>query len=1171
MTDSDEPKRERKRFFKDELESSQDNIAPKTDELDNSNSFLFNSDIKITEGDQNVTFTEEDLKTEFIAQIKGLIPDIQQETCNDLYEKFHTFEKPISSAVDYYFDHFNSPVKVNVNVNDVIDLSDDPTEHESSSKLQDTIMNSDPPQPTNPHHTMTLQSIFTQTKSNRREDRDYGERSNKKLKSSVKWKRFLGSIPVTAMATRPTIRPLKYGSELKLNNSISKNISPSKIYRSNGKKRPSMANFVRITDIQLGREIGRLPEDVAQILFPLLDDPGVYFEVTLVYCGNKRLSVGDSFILQLDCYLTSAMFETKLMSSQQNDSTQKNKLWEGSTKAIVETDEEIQNKFKRTGLISLFNKLRIKEVKDESQALESINNKDDDIIDIDDEQSFERIMSEDSPNGEDDVNHDETMNLNQLQNFYSIAQSSEVLKNLPETEPSKDIMKLDLRKYQKQGLTWLLRREREYSKAVQSQENSEQDSSMMNPLWKQFIWPKDMSWSAQKLSQETIFKGKDIFFYANLHTGEFSLQKPVLTTMMKGGILSDEMGLGKTISILSLILTVPYDTSTVGKQLIEDDEIERFERFSQFSKRPYASKTTLIVVPMSLLNQWHSEFDKSCNSKSMRAEVYYGGNVSNLKMLLTKTKNPPTVLITTYGIVQNEWTKIQKHIGSTIDLDSTTGLFSIDFYRIVIDEGHVIRNRHTSTSKAVLELSGKCKWVLTGTPIINRLDDIYSLVKFLRLEPWSQIGFWKQFVSNPFESKNFKQAFDVVNSILEPVFLRRTKQMKGIDGKPLVELPPKEIIIERLKFNKSQDAVYKQLLDRAEDSVKQGLARGDLLKKYSTILVNILRLRQVCCDIRLIGSLDENDEDLSKSNMLLNDVTEISSMIQHGESTRKQNGFEKDELNKIIEDIKDKHDLTKPGLCLECSICTTEPIELNNVLFTECGHSFCKGCLVEYIDYQNSKLLELKCPLCRHEIADNRLLALEREKEGVFDVVHIDNNPRCAKIVALTDQLQRLQDSSPGEQIVVFSQFSTYLDILEKELGEIFPTNSTKIYKFDGRLNLKDRSTVLANFQIKDPSKQKILLLSLKAGGVGLNLTCASYAFMMDPWWSPSMEDQAIDRIHRIGQSNNVKVVRFIIENSIEEKMLRIQERKRTIGEAMDADEDERRKRRIEEIKMLFE
>lgn len=86
-----------------------------------------------------------------------------------------------------------------------------------------------------------------------------------------------------------------------------------------------------------------------------------------------------------------------------------------------------------------------------------------------------------------------------------------------------------------------------------------------------------------------------------------------------------------------------------------------------------------------------------------------------------------------------------------------------------------------------------------------------------------------------------------------------------------------------------------------------------------------------------------------------------------------------------------------------------------------------------------------------------------------------------------------------------------------------------------------------------------------------MNLTSASRAFMMDPWWSPSVEDQAIDRIHRIGQNESVKVIRFIIENSIETKMLKIQERKKQIGEAVGAEEEERRKRRIEEIQILFE
>ena len=89
----------------------------------------------------------------------------------------------------------------------------------------------------------------------------------------------------------------------------------------------------------------------------------------------------------------------------------------------------------------------------------------------------------------------------------------------------------------------------------------------------------------------------------------------------------------------------------------------------------------------------------------------------------------------------------------------------------------------------------------------------------------------------------------------------------------------------------------------------------------------------------------------------------------------------------------------------------------------------------------------------------------------------------------------------------------------------------------------KQRATVLTEFAAV--KKGCVLLLSLRAGGVGLNLTCAQRVFMMDPWWSFAVEAQAIDRVHRMGQENEVKIVRFVVEGSIEEKMLRIQDRKK--------------------------
>ncbi|GAV51823.1 hypothetical protein ZYGR_0AF02940 [Zygosaccharomyces rouxii] len=1175
---------ERERYFKDEFDSSQE--KERHEFKLNGGSFLFGpnkeepvepatpmdlseSGLHMSAGSDNQSqndLQDESLHEElepacdqqqmpdYVSQIRQIIPGMNLEVARRLVNKYRDEGDVVSKAISEYFEE--GPIEENTKSGD----SGSPME--SGSRIGSSNDSN--------------RNFRGLSMAREKRRKDVAPRRVKRLKSGIEWRKFIGSLQVNAMATRPTLRPLKYGSELEILKS-SGGVPTSKLYNANGRKKVSMASFVKIFDTQQNREIGRLPEDVAQIVYPLIDTDDVIFEATMVFCENKRLSIGDSFVLQLDCFLTSYIFD----EDKNKELTPSQSARWGSTTSMVETEEELQNRSKKVGLLSLFDRLRLKTVDDKTDAMSNstTSNQEDgvEVIDLDDENDQDERLGNIVAREEDEARRfssqeEGVMNLNQLKVFYKATQSSDSLKALPETEPPINTINLTLRKYQRQGLTWMLRREHEFEKAADSQGFQNVDGNMMNPLWKCFKWPKDMSWTAQRTETHTETDlGK--YFYANLHTGEFCLEKPILKTVMKGGILSDEMGLGKTISALSLIFTSPYDSSSLDKHLFmngnEDENLS--PPSSQSSKKPYAAKTTLVIVPTSLLSQWHSEFTKFNNSPDLYCEIYYGGNVSSLKTLLTRTKNPPTVVLTTYGIVQNEWTRILKMDRRDAEMDSTTGLFSIKFYRIILDEGHVIRNRTTSTSKAVMEISSNCRWVMTGTPIINRLDDLYSIVKFLKLEPWAQISYWKMFVSDPFERKDYRQAFDVVNAILEPVFLRRTKQMQDADGRPLVELPPKKVVVEKLTFNETQNSIYKHYLEEAETSVKKGLARGDLLKKYSTILVHILRLRQICCDVRLLGAQDENDEDLSKSNQLLKASVDVNKVYQKVGLNGSSNRLDLGRFDTIKSKIQEKYPTPDSLKTLECSICTADPIELHKVLFTECCHTFCEDCLKEYLEFQKQKELELKCPNCREPVNKNYFFTLVLKDGEAPEVVPLREVAKPAKIEALLKHCSILQETSPGEQIVVFSQFSSFLDILETELANAFLGNGVKVYKFDGRLNLKERAAVLESFSTKDFDNQKVLLMSLKTGGVGLNLTCASNAFMMDPWWSPSMEDQAIDRIHRIGQINQVKVTRFIVENSIEEKMLRIQERKRTIGEAMDADEDERRKRRIDEIQMLFE
>lgn len=1130
---------QRPRFFDDDLESSR--VSVKQD-LENKDSFLFQNDTKplVQQADVVPIESPPSEKTDFVERLKVVVPEMSEAIAQKLCLQFQDTAPGLSGALSYYFD----------NIKELTGSDSDVIVPPNHAQLPSSPAVSTPIGKRNHIQMMADQPNRSATPT---------PKKRKGLSQDYDWKRFIGTLQVPAMATRPTSRPLQYGMLLALKKHEPGSHSGSS--SAQRRKRNTTATLVRVMESNRDRELGRVSEDIAEILYSLLNRSDIVFEAVMIFCNEKRLSIGDTFYIQIDCFLTSKAFERNGTSPRfMSSSNSSSKYNFGQT--IKETDDESRQKQKAIAIVKLFDKLKIKQIDDESSIIKSFRDgkiEEIETISIDDD------IPEEAKNAkevEPMQTQDDPINLNALKQFYKSTQSFKSLVSLPETVPPADAFKLELRPYQKQGLSWLLKRE---ENLISSEDN--EFNRPINPLWKQFKWPTDSSWKALKLSEKIIPNSEDeLFFFANLHSGEFSLKKPLLDNTMRGGILSDEMGLGKTISILALVLSRPRDTSKTYRAESQDGG----DDLKILNHKPYAPKTTLIVVPMSLLNQWCSEFEKANNSDMFSCEVYYGGNVSSIKTLLTRTSNPPTVVVTTYGIVQNEWSKLTQNgadLSKVID-GRSSGLFSIRFFRIVIDEGHIIRNRNNVTSKAVMQLEAKCSWILTGTPIINRLDDLYGLIKFLRLEPWCQIGYWKSFISEPFERRDFASSLDVVNAILEPILLRRTKQMKDADGKMLIELPPKEVVIEKILIRDTQKEVYDMLLNKAEEYVRSSLARGELLKKYSTILVHILRLRQVCCHLDLLGTTDENENDISQLAAESIPMSLDSILRNHRNANKTVDAEHISEVNERFHSRFSDIDSIKS---LECSICTSEFLSADRVIVTECLHSFCEECLREFIDFQKGKNSDIKCPNCREDISETKLYKVHSyENRHDYELVAYNASLKPAKVTALIRHLKLIQDKSAGEQVVVFSQFSRFLDILEKELSQSFPSEIVKIYKFDGRLNLKERTSILNDFQIKDFTKQKILLLSLKAGGVGLNLTCASNAFLMDPWWSPSMEDQAIDRIHRIGQVADVKVTRFIIENSIEEKMLKIQETKRTLGEAIEAGEDERKTKRIEEIKSLF-
>lgn len=173
-------------------------------------------------------------------------------------------------------------------------------------------------------------------------------------------------------------------------------------------------------------------------------------------------------------------------------------------------------------------------------------------------------------------------------------------------------------------------------------------------------------------------------------------------------------------------------------------------------------------------------------------------------------------------------------------------------------------------------------------------------------------------------------------------------------------------------------------------------------------------------------------------------------------------------------------------------------------------------------------------------------------------------NIDSTKIEFLMETLETILEE--GQQAIIFSQFTTYLDIIQ----HFFREKHWKFSRIDGSQSINKRQEQVEQFQ---SGKTPIFLISLKAGGVGLNLTAASYVFIMDPWWNPAVESQAIDRAHRIGQKNTLTVYRPIIKNSVEEKVLKLQEEKKQLfSDLLSTDDDQVFSGRLtmKDFEMLF-
>lgn len=944
--------------------------------------------------------------------------------------------------------------------------------------------------------------------------------------------RYVGAFGVEGWATRSGADLLKHGDVIQIEREKVKH-APAARGRGRGGGPVSnvrgAAAVARRNDVIVrfknpaGAEIGRIEKESSSWISALIDQKLCKFEGTVVY-APERLRTNDTVFLQLKCFMLNTAFFNK--GFQLADDRKVNPYEQ------EETTDEKKLRLRQTALVRLFQEVNIQPTAASAKASEGRKG----LLKAaeKDEQKAKEGKKQDGQNESSPPSNDEEegeeLEQDQLDALYKKAQSFDF--DTPEAEPA-DTFAMILRSYQKQALHWMMAKEKD--------EKSRGEPSM-HPLWEEYSWPaKDVD--DQDLPQ---FDGQDKF-YVNPYSGDLSLDFPEQEQHCLGGILADEMGLGKTIQMLGLIHSHRSDLALQAKQPSKAPSMPRSlpRMNSNASNVLDAPCTTLVIAPMSLLAQWRSESEKASKEGTLKIELYYGAEKSNNLQALCSAGNAsqaPDVVITSYGIVLSEFTSIAAKQG---DKSFHNGIFSLRFFRVILDEGHHIKNRASKTAKACYEISSIHRWVLTGTPIVNRLEDLFSLVRFLGVEPWNNFSFWRTFITVPFEAGDFVRALDVVQTVLEPLVMRRTKDMKTPDGELLVPLPPKQIDIVNVELSKTEREVYDWIFLKAKSTFSNNVEAGTVMKAYTTIFAQILRLRQTCCHPLLVRNRDTlADEEASNAAADaaagLADNMDLDTLLGQFTAALDEAAEENNQAfgAHVLTEIREESEK-------ECPLCFEEP--MNDQLVTGCWHSACKACLLDYIKHERDRDVIPKCFNCREPLNMRDLFEVVRHdgdpdpfsKKPKISLQRLGANTSSAKIVALLSQLRSLRKEHPNMKSVIFSQFTSFLSLIEPVLTRA----NIKFLRLDGTMAQKARAAVLQEFQ--DAKGFTVLLISLRAGGVGLNLTSAGRVFMMDPWWSFAVEAQAIDRVHRMGQEDAVFVKRFVVKGSVEERMLKIQERKK--------------------------
>ena len=549
-----------------------------------------------------------------------------------------------------------------------------------------------------------------------------------------------------------------------------------------------------------------------------------------------------------------------------------------------------------------------------------------------------------------------------------------------------------------------------------------------------------------------------------------------------GGILADDMGLGKTLTMISLIMK--HREIETERRRSGDKEDEWNERLGDLVR----SETTLIVCPASLIGQWEKEVENKVRSSQVRVLVYHGNNRKCSARALARYD----IVVTTYGTVQSE---VKSALGKDSEKDSKTKmeslkaaedfgnkktvseLLNVAWERVILDEAHTIRNPKSLTSQAVCRLKAARRWAVTGTPIQNKELDLYSLLRFLRCYPFDEYQVWKRWIDN-----KSSQSQERMNTLVRTLLLRRTKEQKSnVTGDKIVNLPEKFRLEHKIQLSEDEKKVYDKVFSFSQSAL--------------TSYMNKAREKE---EEKLGGG------GAYTFNYAASQASQRAAEFNLGEGPLAQQG-----------DVKAHHLLV---LLLRLRQICNHPGLIRSMLDTDTKQN-------EGIEEEGEEM---------DLISAMEDMDITRDQGGTSDKsenILDQKNPVFAtdststKINMVVEELNILREKKRTEgiveKVVIVSQWTSMLSIIKAHVSKI----GMKCAEINGQVPVKQRGDIVEDFN-KNPRGAQVMLLSLQAGGVGLNLVGANHLFLLDMHWNPQQEAQACDRVYRVGQTKEVKIHR---------------------------------------------